>query len=379
MKIAFYAPLKSPDHPVPSGDRQIARSLLRALNHAGHDTLIASHLRSFDAHGDAQRQARLRRIGARIAARLVRRWREAPPPDVWLTYHVYHKAPDVIGPLVSRALCIPYVAVEASITLRERDGPWSSGHALAVDAIRGADTIICVNPRDLPEVRRARASSAPVDVLAPFVDAAAFTAGLDTVRSSARDDCSVRLIAVAMMRDGAKLASYRALAAALAQLPDVRWSLRIVGDGPARRDVEDAFGPVRDRVSFVGERAGPAIAALLRDSDVLVWPAIGEAIGLVFVEAQACGLPVIGGDSPGVAAVVDAGRTGVLVPREDPPAFAAAIRRLANDPSLRQRMGAAAAAHVRARHDVPVAAAALDAILRRVVQARHPLEATRTS
>ena len=85
MKIAFYAPLKSPDHPVPSGDRQLARSLLRALNHAGHDTLIASHLRSFDAHGDAQRQARLRRIGARIAARLVRRWREAPPPDVWLT------------------------------------------------------------------------------------------------------------------------------------------------------------------------------------------------------------------------------------------------------------------------------------------------------
>ena len=150
-----------------------------------------------------------------------------------------------------------------------------------------------------------------------------------------------------MMRDGAKLASYRALAAALAQLPDVRWSLRIVGDGPARRDVEHAFGPVRGRVSFVGERAGPAIAALLRDSDVLVWPAIGEAIGLVFVEAQACGLPVIGGDSPGVAAVVDAGRTGVLVPMEDPPAFAAAIRRLANDPSLRQRMGAAAAAHVR--------------------------------
>ena len=379
MKIAFYAPLKSPDHPVPSGDRQIARSLLRALDRAGHDTVITSHLRSFDAQGDAQRQARLRQIGARIAARLVRRWREALPPDLWLSYHVYHKAPDVIGPLVSRALRIPYVAVEASITPKQRDGRWSSGHALTVDAVRGADTIICVNPRDLPEVRRARYSAAPLDVLAPFIDVAEFTAGLDTVRSNARDDRGVRLIAVAMMRGGAKLASYRALAAALAHLPDVRWSLRLVGDGPARRDVEDAFGPVRDRVSFVGERAGPAIAALLRDSDVLVWPAIGEAIGLVFVEAQACGVPVIGGDSPGVAAVVDAGRTGVLVPREDPPAFAAAIRRLANDQSLRQRMGAAAAAHVRARHDVPVAAAALDAILRRVVQARHPLEATRTS
>jgi len=378
MRIAFYAPLKSPNHPVPSGDRQIARSLLRALALARHDTAIASHLRSFDAQGNAERQARLRQLGERIAARLVRRWRGAKPPDLWLTYHVYHKAPDVIGPRVSRALDIPYVAVEASITPKQRDGAWSSGHALVVDAIRGADTIVCVNPRDVPEVRRARDAAAPVDVLAPFIDVAAFTGALGAQHGHARDNRGVQLIAVAMMRDGAKLASYRALAAALAHAADVRWSLRIVGDGPARRDVERAFGPLGDRVSFVGEQPAPSIALMMRDSDLLVWPAIDEAIGLVFVEAQACGVPVIGGDSPGVAAVIDAERTGVLVPPEDPLAFAAAIRRLANDPTLRERMGDAAAAHVRNRHDVPVAATALDTILRRVVKAHRPLEAMGT-
>ena len=155
MRIAFYAPLKSPDHPVPSGDRQIARALLRALDDAHHDTLIASRLRSFDKHGDAHRQARLQRIGARMAARIVRRWRTTtPPPEVWLTYHVYHKAPDLIGPVVSRELGIPYVAVEASVTPRQREGPWARGHALAIDAIRRADTIICINPRDVNALRR---------------------------------------------------------------------------------------------------------------------------------------------------------------------------------------------------------------------------------
>ena len=49
MRIAFYAPLKSPDHPVPSGDRQMARLLVAALRHAGHDVEIASELRSYAA------------------------------------------------------------------------------------------------------------------------------------------------------------------------------------------------------------------------------------------------------------------------------------------------------------------------------------------
>jgi len=371
MRIAFYAPLKSPDHPVPSGDRQIARALLRALDDAHHDTLIASRLRSFDKHGDAHRQARLQRIGARMAARIVRRWRTTtPPPEVWLTYHVYHKAPDLIGPVVSRELGIPYVAVEASVTPRQREGPWARGHALAIDAIRRADTIICINPRDVNALRRIRGEEAPLDVMAPFIDVAAFTAGRDGARRLADDGRGIRLLTVAMMRDGAKLASYRLLANALAHLDDVRWSLRIVGDGPARHDVERTFQAFGDRVSFMGQCAPEAIAASMRDSDVFVWPAIDEAIGIVFIEAQACGVPVIGGVSGGVAAVVEPGKTGLLVRLDDPLAFVAAIRRLAFDRPLRERMGMTAAAHARARHDVPAAAAALDLILRRVVRAR---------
>src|SRR6185503_17559002 len=119
VNIAFYAPLKPVDHPVPSGDRQLARALLRALAAGRHDVAVASRLRSYDAHGDTARQARIARIGARCAQRLLARWQaDRAHPDLWFTYHLHHKAPDWLGPAVCRALDIPYVVAEASIAPR---------------------------------------------------------------------------------------------------------------------------------------------------------------------------------------------------------------------------------------------------------------------
>jgi len=154
-------------------------------------------------------------------------------------------------------------------------------------------------------------------------------------------------------------------------LRDLDWELTIVGDGPARADVEAAFAQINDRVTLLGAREPADIAALLRQSDVFLWPAIDEAIGLVFLEAQACGVPVVGAATPGVAAVVAAEHTGLLVPMGDAVTFAAATRRLVANAALRGRMGAAAFAYVREHHDVPRAAAQLDALLRRACTAHR--------
>jgi glycosyltransferase involved in cell wall biosynthesis len=81
-------------------------------------------------------------------------------------------------------------------------------------------------------------------------------------------------------------------------------------------------------------------------------------------------VPVVGADTPGVAAVVAAGRTGVLVAPGDAAAFAAATSRLIVDGGLRERMRAEACRYVRERHDLPLAAARLEAVLRGVVE-RH--------
>jgi len=66
-----------------------------------------------------------------------------------------------------------------------------------------------------------------------------------------------------------------------------------------------------------------------------------EGFGLALVEASACGLPVVAGNSGGVPDAVRDGETGFLVPAEDPAAFADAISRLLGDPGLARRVGAA--------------------------------------
>ena len=379
MKVAFYAPLKPPDYPVPSGDRQLARALLEALRASGQEVFLASHFRSFDPRGNVVRQERLRSIGEGLAQRLVARYRHSGgAPELWFTYHLYHKAPDWLGPTVCRALGIPYVVAEASIAAKQRDGPWAPGYAGSVAAIGAADATVCLNPVDAPGVRQVRGAARLEDRLAPFMDVDAFTASAaQCVSCVPPRRHRLRLITVAMMRDGAKLASYRLLAAALARIPAPDWELVVVGAGPARGEVEAAFARFDpSRIRFVGSRPSTDIAALLFGSDLFVWPAIDEAFGMALLEAQACGVPVVAGNAGGVAAVVDDGGTGILVPTGNVDAFALATRRLLIGTDERTRMGHEAVRYVRARHDLAAAATHLDALLLRVVAQRAAVSAT---
>lgn len=91
------------------------------------------------------------------------------------------------------------------------------------------------------------------------------------------------------------------------------------------------------RVHFTGRRQdiGDVLIAL----DVFALATHREALGTVFIEAAAMGLPVIGTDVGGVPETMRAGVTGLLVPPRDPAALAAALETLLADPSMRRRMG----------------------------------------
>ena len=380
MRIAFYAPLKWPGHPIPSGDRLLARMFVAALERAGHDVVLASRLRAFEGRGDATRQARIAAVGAGLAQRLIRRWQRtgSAAPELWFTYHVYHKAPDHLGPRVARALGIPYVIAEASIAPRQRDGAWRDGHAAAAAAIRDADAVICVNPADVPHVTAARDAAAITTLLPPFCDVAGFVAAGATAEARAAAAAlappqdSPRLVTVAMMRPGDKLASYLVLADALERLLDRRWHLVVVGGGSAEDEVRMRFAALGPgRATFVGTQPPPIVAALVAGADLFVWPAVAEVIGLALLEAQACGVPVVAGHRPGVAAIVEDGVTGRLTPPGNTAAFAAAVGALLDDSAARAAMGRRARVHAREHHGLASAARSLDALLARVTAARE--------
>lgn len=381
MRIAFYAPLKPPDHPVPSGDRRVAQMLMQALARAGHEVELASRLRSFDGAGDTEKQTRIAQVGARLAARLVAQLRGRPlsrRPRAWLTYHLYYKAPDWIGPRVAAQLAIPYVVVEASVAAKRAGGPWSLGHEAVIAALKRAAAMISLNPAD--EAGAAPYLEAPdrLHRLKPFLESAPYARAARERRAS-RLALGRRfalpmdvpwLTAVAMMRRGDKLASYRALGESLGRLRTRDWRLLVVGDGVARTEVEAALGRPGERVVYAGALAPDEMPAVLAAADLFVWPAINEAYGMAILEAQAAGVPVVAGRSGGVPEIVADGRTGALVTPGDADAFARAVDAFLAAPERLAAFAEAARAKVAAEHDIAAAGTRLGAILSEVAGAR---------
>jgi glycosyltransferase involved in cell wall biosynthesis len=375
MDIAFYAPMKPPGHPVPSGDRTIARLVLRALRRAGHRVAVAAGPRSYDGTGDRDRQRRIRRRGRHAAAHFLARTQR--PPDLWFTYHLYRKAPDWLGPVVTRRLGIPYVVADASIAPGKAGGPWATGHRAAAAAIARANRIITLDPVDMPCLAAAVPDPARLTQLPPFVPvperlpgnrgqlrrALAATYGLDPDRPW--------IAAAAMMRPGDKHRSYATLARAMGECGGRPCALLIAGDGPERTAVEALFAG-DERAVFLGRMANRDILRLYRAADLAVWPAIGESIGMAVLEAQAAGCPVVAGARPGLGQAVAHGETGLLVPCGDAGAFAAAVGSLLDAPARRRAMGRAAHARMRHHHSLDAAAARLDAILRATLEEGRP-------
>lgn len=138
-----------------------------------------------------------------------------------------------------------------------------------------------------------------------------------------------------------------ALPAICARAPDVHYA--VAGSGAEREQLEKLARTtgVADRVRFLGQVSERDLPALYNLAAVYVGASrrgqgIGvEGFGISLVEALACGLPVVAGDSGGIPDVVRDGETGFLVPPQDPAALTEAVCRVLADPSLARRIGAA--------------------------------------
>ncbi|MEX3314104.1 glycosyltransferase family 4 protein [Sulfitobacter sp. PS-8MA] len=348
MTLAFYAPMKPPDHPVPSGDRTMARALIQALETAGHTVTLASELRSRDGQGNAARQGEIMAQADAALPALIARG-DAEGWRAWVTYHNYYKAPDLIGGAVVQALGIPYLLIEATRAAKRLRGPWAHYARAAEQACDQADVIFYLTTRDEVALRRDAVSTQSLLHLRPFLNATALPAA-----TFAPD---APILSVGMMRHGDKLASFRIIADTLALLPHDRWQLEIAGDGPARDAVMALMAPFGAKVKFLGNLGASDLTAAYARAGLLFWPGVNEAFGLVYLEAQAAGLPILAQNRPAVREV--------LSPGSYPPVEAGAaglaqdLAQLLGDPEARRREGQAARDYIAENHLLPAAVATL--------------------
>lgn len=371
LKIAFHTPLNRYGDGAISGDRRMAWQLVTLLERLGHHVEIVPSERSFMREPDKAQLAANQANAREVVEQLARAWQApAARPDLFFTYHCHYRAPDLIGPALAQRFDLPYVLTEDSDAPKRLEGPWAPAAALARAAILRADLHFCMTPRDREGLAKLIPDAGRLVDLPPFL----LADGEIPARSGPARQAGepVRLIVVAMMRKGTKENSYFALARSLARIADQRWSLTLIGDGPQRTAVEAAFaGFAPDRLRWLGRRSNAETQAELAAHDLFVWPGLNEAYGLVYLEAQAAGLPVAALASGGVPAVVEPGRTGLLAPNHDETALADAIATLIAQPALRERLGAAARVFAREERNGEAACAILGQALETTMRRRH--------
>lgn len=359
-RVAFYAPVKPPDHPIPSGDREISRLLIKAMQHAGHDVEVASKYIAYQKRPGSELFETRRAGGEAEARELISNYLAMPAskrPKVWFTYHTYCKAPDYLGPAVSDALGIPYITAEACRTRQNEDADWQDGRTIVQNSMKIAKRNFCLKPSDREYLDEVLGASNSIIDLPPFVDEKTI---LDDVTQRfdlpfANNDPVV--LTVGMMRPGKKHECHLMLAEALDSVSHDRWNLVVVGDGPAREDIENRLGFISpDRLYMTGLLTPPDVHRAMASSDIFAWPGYREPIGMVYLEAQCLGLPVAAMNSLGVPTVVGNGESGLLSPEADIRAYGKAIQRLIDNRDLRHRLGDGGRKRVNQHHGIAAAA-----------------------
>ncbi len=357
-KISFYAPIKPPDHPIASGDRLIARNLLTALTMAGFETELASRFIAYSKREADSILIERKQAALKEADEIINRL-SSSPPKLWLTYHPYCKAPDWIGPQVSKAFNIPYVTIEAARTgqgFENGQDRWARWRAEAQSGIQQADLHLVFKPTDYAYLVELLGSEDKLKNLPPFIDTTA-PSKLPTFTppSSWKPDTPI-LISVGMMRPGKKLANFELLAKALAPLQHLKWNLLVIGGGPAENIVQSYFNQFdEDRLLFTGSIDHQEVLATMAGSDIFTWPGLKEPIGMVYLEAQLMGLPVVALNSMGVSLTVRHGKTGLLSDEKDISEYSKNLKMLLTNLDLRNSLASAAKANVETNHSLKAA------------------------
>ena len=136
----------------------------------------------------------------------------------------------------------------------------------------------------------------------------------------------------------------------LQAVPGVRFA--VVGDGPARKDLEREFAGTP--TVFTGLLQGEDLAAAYASADAFVFPSTTDTLGLAMLEALASGVPVVAARTGGSTEIVRDGETGLLYEAGSAPSLISAVRRIFSEEGAREKMAKRARA-VAEERDWPAA------------------------
>ena len=353
MRILFYAPFKPLGHEHPSGDLVTATEIVDYLTKKGHQVTVASSLRCRWIFWKPWLWPQLIIEKRSVVRRFLKQ-----DYDLWFTYHSYYKAPDLLGPDASLRLKIPYVIFQGIYsTKRRRKLKTLPGFYLNKNVLGKPAHVFTNKKVDWMNLKRVL-SDERLSYLAPGIDPDQFN--FDThARQALRTQWNVGngpvIFSAAMFRPDVKTEGLTWVIRACGELWRRGNNLHLViaGDGKEKeRLLRLAREQLPRQCHFAGEIPRKEMYRYYSACDLFVFPGIRESLGMVFLEAQSCGLPVVAFDNAGVPEAVQNGKTGYLVPLYAARPFADAIERLLKNKDLRRQMGQAAQSHIRQAHDL---------------------------
>jgi phosphatidylinositol alpha-1,6-mannosyltransferase len=264
----------------------------------------------------------------------------------------------LLDPALPVGLIGPHLATPYGVVLHGAEvtvpGRLPGGRAALVRVLKGAQEVIAAGGYPAAEAERAVKGPLPVTIVPPGVDVDRFVPLTDEQRRAARarfglpeDGRLVVSLSRLVPRKGMDV-----LIEAAARLAPDRPDLVVAigGSGRDRNRLEKLVARSGAPVRLLGRVPDEELPELYGAADVFAmlcrnrWAGLEqEGFGMVFLEAAACGVPQVAGDSGGAAEAVEHGETGLVVDHpDDPAAVAASLVRLLDDDGLRRSMGDAA-------------------------------------
>jgi len=271
--------------------------------------------------------------------------------------HSHYWLSGVAGLHLARAWQVPLVHTMHTMARVKNQHLHSGEHAEPENREQGEQCVVDGAARLIANTRAEAdelhshydASPAAIDVVAPGVDLDVFSPGVPVAGVSGGFHV---VFAGRMQRLKGPHILVQAAAMLRARRPDIPLRLTLLGEQSGSRQYDlgslIATSGMSDMVTRLNAVPREELAAWFRAADVVAMPSYSESFGLVALEAQACGTPVLATRVGGLADAVDDGVSGILVDGHRITAWAAALERLYDDAALRTALSLGARRHASA-------------------------------